>query len=122
GQSFDLSEIYDADAGAWSDAGAFYFPRREHAASLVPGGKVVVTGGFNGSTDVTTLEIWDPAARTWNYNAALVVRANHVSSVLPRSGKLLLSGGVNSGFVSGDAVELGGPAAPIGAPRAWHTA
>lgn len=55
--------------GAWSPAGAMAVARRQHNATLLADGKVLVTGGSNAigfntsptSSAVLTAELWDPA-------------------------------------------------------------
>ena len=79
--------------------------RYSHTATLLSNGKVLVTGGANGSISfVSTLisaEIFDSAAGTWSATGNLTdARAAHTATLLA-SGKVLVAGGVTGWVDSG---------------------
>src|SRR5689334_10549865 len=75
---------------AWTAAGPMVIPRWVHRATLLPSGKVLVTGGTNGDAAV---ELYDPATDTWSSLAPMsLARSSHTSTLLP-SGKVLVTGG-----------------------------
>jgi N-acetylneuraminic acid mutarotase len=64
-----------------------------HTASVLHNGKVLVTGGCNGSR-LNSAELYDPATRTWTVTGSLNnARSLHTASVLP-NGKVLVTGGI----------------------------
>lgn len=97
-----LAEVYDPVAGTWSKAGAMSEPRQEHTATLLPDGRVLVTGGDNsiGSGGaLATAELFDPATGTFSPAASMNVgRAAHTATLLA-DGRVLVA----SGVVDGDA-------------------
>lgn len=88
---------------AWEPTGSMALGRMLHTAILLPGGKVLVVGGFN-----QTAELYDPATGTWApTHSALTSRRQHTATLLS-SGKLLLAGG--EGVESDMTAELYDPA------------
>src|SRR5690606_29291188 len=75
-------------------------------ATVLPDGKVVVTGGTrranNGGSDaVYHAELWDPATGTWTDGAsAAVVRVYHSAALLMPNGTVLSTGGGAPGPVN----------------------
>jgi hypothetical protein len=92
------SELYDPRTGTWRLAGDTGVGSVMHTASLLPDGRVLVTGGYSGGigggiAHVVTM-LFDPATRTWSRAGNLLEpRYNHAASVLA-SGEVLVAGGV----------------------------
>src|SRR5207302_1595113 len=84
--------------------------RREHTATLLPNGKVLVAGGYNFSF-LTSAELYDPASGTngtWTATGVLnTARTNHTATLLP-NGKVLVAGGFNGLYLT--SAELYDPA------------
>jgi tetratricopeptide (TPR) repeat protein/N-acetylneuraminic acid mutarotase len=94
-------------AGAGSISSARYF----HSATLLPNGKVLITGGTNNTTTFSTASLYDPAAGTWSTtNSMLSARQLHAATLLP-SGKVLVSGGWDGGSNTHSTCELYDPEA-----------
>lgn len=88
---------------AWTTVDHMNFRRRHHNATVLPDGKVLVTGGSDGTghsdagSGVLEAEIWDPDAATghqWTVLASMArPRLYHSTAVLLPSGKVLVGGG-----------------------------
>ena len=79
--------------GLWVSTGGMRNPRSGHAATLLPSGKVLVTGGFSGFYGLATAELYDPATATWSSTGSMSIpRGYHTMTLLP-SGKVLVAGG-----------------------------
>jgi hypothetical protein len=85
-EPLDSTELYDPSSGTWTLSDTMHFARAQHAVSLLPNGKVLVTGGFGDEEPVIqTAELYDPSIGSWTtvYNMP-DCRAGHTSTVLPK--------------------------------------
>ncbi|WP_271466134.1 IPTL-CTERM sorting domain-containing protein [Paracidovorax valerianellae] len=71
--------------------------RYQHTATLLPSGKMLVTGGAdNSGNSLASAELYDPSTNVWSSAGNLVnVRSQHTATLLP-SGKVLVSGGFDN--------------------------
>jgi hypothetical protein len=74
--------------------------RQSHTATLLPNRKVLVAGGFNGSsTVIATAELYDPATGTWSATAVMAsARAVHTATLL-QTPDVLVAGGFGTSSV-----------------------
>jgi hypothetical protein len=87
-----------AKTPTWQLTGSMRYARRYPNATVLPDGKVLVTGGSSGKNDasvaVLPAEMWDPATDTWTTMASMQVsRIYHSSAVLLPDGRVLSAGG-----------------------------
>jgi hypothetical protein len=98
------AEIIDLTSStpAWKYTDALTYGRRLHNATLLPDGKVLVSGGTRGSENPNTnssnpayvSEMWDPATGTWSTMASLsIFRGYHSVALLLPDGRVLTGGG-----------------------------
>jgi N-acetylneuraminic acid mutarotase len=104
----ETAEIYDPAANTWSTITPMVAARALHSATLLPNGKVLVTGGYNGSDSLSSTELYDPVKNSWSTVTPMTAaRAWHSATLLP-NGKVLVAGGYGSGYLNG--AELYNPA------------
>lgn len=92
----------------WTGTAPMHFPRRQHNATILPDGTVLVTGGtrsggggppqnFNNldpGQPVHVTELWDPHTDSWTQLAAEAIdRCYHSIAVLLPDGRVLSAGG-----------------------------
>jgi hypothetical protein len=104
GAPTNIVEIIDLNAAhpAWAVAAPMKFRRRQHNATLLPDGTVLVTGGTQGGDfdnlnigqPIHTPELWDPSKGTWTPLATEAVdRCYHSTAVLLPDGRVFSGGG-----------------------------
>jgi len=86
----------------FSDTGDLLTARYWHTTTLLPNGKVLVTGGYDVNTQATAkAELYDPATGTWTATGSMAkARETHTATLLP-DGRVLVVGGYDGGFVGG---------------------
>ena len=96
--------LYAPSLNTQTPAGNLIQSRSFHAVTRMNSGKILVTGGNNG-TNITT-EIYDPEAGLSSYTASMPEsRYHHTATLLP-SGKVLVAGGVWSGTATATATVV----------------
>jgi WD40 repeat protein len=103
--------------------------REWHTATLLPDGRVLVTGGDDTFNVYSTAELYDPAKGTWTATGSLGhARRAHTANLLP-DGKVLAVGGQDASSTTTASSELYDPitgtwtaTGPLGAARDVHTA
>jgi N-acetylneuraminic acid mutarotase len=95
------AELYDPSTGTWSATGSMSTARRDHTATRLTNGKVLVVGGYrnaipgydSGPAPLNTAELYDPRTRTWSATGSIQsARAHHGATLLP-DGKALVEYG-----------------------------
>ena len=91
----NTAELYDPATNTWSSVGTMATARELHTATLLGNGKVLVSGGRNGSGPVNTAEVYNPATNTWSPAGTLATAREVHTATLLGNGKVLVSGGKN---------------------------
>src|SRR2546430_3012421 len=64
--------------------------------SFIPNGKVLVAGGFNGSSVLTSAELYDPVTGSWSATGTLNSECDAHTATLLSNGTVLVAGGQDS--------------------------
>lgn len=101
GSSFDATgfvtrrtaELYDPVAGTWTAAAQMAVARTSHTETVLPEGKVLISGGFS---MFASAELYDVATNTWTSVEPMTAgRHAHAATLLP-GGRVLITGGVSA--------------------------
>jgi hypothetical protein len=107
-------EIYDPANDNWRQAAPTNQPHYRGTMTLLPDGRVLAAGGSRAldyswndpSAILNSVEIYDPASNTWTSVAGLQrARADHTATLLS-DGRVLITGGVGTGNVILDSIEI----------------
>ena len=96
--------------------------RREHTATLLPSGQVLVAGGFdyNGPPSLSSAELYNRETEIWTATGSMTVARDFFTATLLHTGKVLVAGGTVFALRS---AELYDPTTGIwtatGRPRQW---
>jgi hypothetical protein len=129
------AELYDPSAGTFAPVGNMSEGRYLHTATRLGNAQVLIAGGFDkqvapyGGVEVSSADIYDPAARTFTATASMTSeRAGHAATLM-NDGRVLITGGGRGGATMSASAELYDPAAGAFAAtgdmtdaRAYHTA
>ncbi|MHB9140008.1 MAG: Kelch repeat-containing protein, partial [Victivallaceae bacterium] len=115
-----IDPTWQASVGSMGSA------KNSHTATLLPNGKILVAGGYNGAS-ISLAELYDPATKTFSATGSMSsAREGHSATLLP-NGKVLVAGGSGAGILS--SAELYDPAAgtfsatgSMSSARTAHTA
>ncbi|WP_395848862.1 Kelch repeat-containing protein [Cystobacter fuscus] len=125
----NLAEVYNPATDTWTPTSSMREARRNHTATLLSDGKVLIAGGTVGGEPLGSAEIYDPDTGTWSpVGAMTVARAYHSATLLP-DGRVLVTGGGGTDRGSSASTELFTPAhgtwataASMTQPRRKHSA
>ncbi len=96
--------------GSFSPTGSMVTTRQVFTATRLPNGKVLVTGGFGGTSgSLASAELYDPAMGSFSATGSLATaRGGHTATLLP-NGKVLVTGGFILGVSFLNSAELYDP-------------
>jgi hypothetical protein len=92
----DVAELYDPVTGTWSLTGTMNRPRGDGHTTLLPDGRVLVAGGFNGGGFVPQTELYDPSTGIWTDTASLLKPRRLHTQTLLADGRVLVAGGLDN--------------------------
>ena len=94
------AELYDPATGKWSATGSMSGPRFEATGTSLPGGAVMIAGGFGGPLaggdfrPLASTEVYDPTTGTFTMSSSLSEAMADQDAVSLSGGAVLLTGGL----------------------------
>jgi len=87
--SFALAQL----PGTFAPTGAMAFSRVQHTAALLSTGKVLITGGIQGNTVLSSAELYDPSSGTFSATGSMITPRGGHTAILLADGRVLIAGG-----------------------------
>lgn len=130
------AEIFNPGTSSFSTTGFMAVARRNHTATLLNNGRVLVAGGYNGqdgnidgSGNVNAPELYDPATGTFDATGDMSSVRRYPTANMLLNGKVLIAGGYDGSSTAMSSAESyrqkTGSFEPAGSmllPRGRHTA
>jgi WD40 repeat protein len=106
-----------SELGSVTETARMQVPRASHTSTLLPGGKILIAGGFAGSgsenNPYRSTELYDPRTRSFQPAGNMTIgRAGHTATLL-KNGKVLITGGWTGRYDVRRAAELYDPTTGI---------
>jgi N-acetylneuraminic acid mutarotase len=113
GPSLVSTEIYDPRSQSWQVGPTLNFPRQAHTATVLPDGRIFVTGGTQpGPTWQASTEMLDAERTRWDIMAPMAFPRSMHSATLLSDGRIIVLGGW-TGSVTLDHAEIYDPSTNV---------
>lgn len=89
----DTAELFDPATGSFTPTGSLKQPRSDAATALLEDGRVLLAGGYDGTSALETAAIYDQASGTFTPTGSLPTARTSVGTAVLGDGRVLVAGG-----------------------------
>jgi len=109
------AEIFDPRSETFTPASGLSVERASHTATPLPGGRVLIAGGWARAGVQSSTEVYDPVTGAFTPGPLMAVPRSGHSATLLDNGRVLIAGGYD-GRAHLDSAEIFDPRAGVFAP------
>ncbi len=106
----DLMLDMPLHAGTWTPTGSMAVIRGQHSMASLPNGNAISAGGYNGSSELASTELYTASTGQWSLVAPMSTARVYFDLLSLTDGKVLAAGGQNASFLPIASSELFDPA------------
>jgi hypothetical protein len=103
-------EIFDPATGMFRGSTAMTSRRRLHSATMLPDGRVLIAGGYDGYGPLHTAELYDPTTDTFTPTGNMVSPRGGHDAILLGNGTVVIAGGSDGSWPDIPTAEIYDPA------------
>jgi hypothetical protein len=92
-EAYASAEIYDPSTGRFSPTGSMAFAQSDQVATSLADGRVLLTGGWNGSGSAGIAQLYDPGTGKFSATGKMTQDRTYQSATLLPNGRVLIVGG-----------------------------
>lgn len=112
-----VAELYDPSTGTFTTTGGMAVPRRQHFASLLGDGRVVIVGGADAEfAGIEEVETYDPLTGVFEAGGTVTEVRYRAISMLP-SGRVLVVSGLEGEIYDPETGDTVAGYTPLGSPK-----
>lgn len=100
GAGHATTELFDGKA--WKSVASMKQARRRHLATVLGDGRVLVVGGQDGTTSLSSAEAYDRATDAWTTLTPASVAHDQGALAVLKDGRVLVTGGIGAGLTVGE--------------------
>ena len=105
----ELCELYDPLTDEWSRTSSMHDVRVFHTVTVLPSGKVLITGGLYSIMSTDSCELYDSLTGNWTKVASMDVGRREHTATLLMDGQVLITGGLDNSGIPISSCELYNP-------------
>jgi Kelch motif/Galactose oxidase, central domain len=93
GMILSSAEVFHPDTSRFTPAGSMASKRDGAVSAVLPDGRVLIAGGWDGTTNLRTAEVYDPAANRFSPTGSMTKTRDHAEAVILPDRRVLVMGG-----------------------------
>lgn len=117
-----IAELYDPTTGTFTLTGRMINGREQHAASILPDGTVLLSGGHNVADRAASADIYDPVKGNFSGTGSMSGPRELHTATLLQDGRVLIAGGDNENYWSPQTILATAELYIPPAPDSWQAA